>query len=339
MNIKKPLTLGLIAIALPLSSFALAPSAPTTAGLQLSPNAILERISQQIGTATTQMNTNDGTLYKQQSTVWEQQQQNWKTQLNNWDQYFKQNQPNAALQQAPGFEKLAQQVNPAATRTSLVSGLNLGFVLGANLKGFPCGSDNPAGSSYCPSANISDANYANYDAQNIMDYDNTEGNDFQTSDSYISDVVQAGNNDYTDGSAQLGQLPAVSAIQNSLQQIKRSYTLPDPINDNFKTKSGQKVTKTIQPPSQMQAIHAAVKAPYSPTFQSALGTASNTQVNRSAVQLIAAGNAMKYKSIKSQQSLNVLVANLLSQQVQTNALLRENLAATRALLKAQQNNK
>lgn len=317
MKIKQ--TLGLLVIALPLSSFATPTFKTQPATLQLSPNVILEHISQQIGEATTQMNTNDATMYKQQNTYWQQQQKS-------WSHYFQQNNVNSNLQQASEFNYLAQNYVGLADSNQAP--------LGADLGGFPCGSNNPAGAQICGSSQQPSQGYSDYDSRNIMSYQPNEPKTFTGDKFYIQQVVAAGNNDQTDGSAQVAQLAAVSAVENSLNQVLQSYVKPAPVNTTVKNAQGKSVTQVQQGPSRMQALHNAIKAPYTKKYSAALASASNTQVNRQTAQLIATANTMRFKIIKQLQSLTIVNANLLSQQIQANALARENLAATRALLKS-----
>lgn len=93
-------------------------------------------------------------------------------------------------------------------------------------------------------------------------------------------------------------VPAASAILNSLNTVASSY--------NSTSKST---------PSQMQQLSSWVSNGYNTNYPSSLAKSSLLQSSHLQTKLVAEHNAMTYKVIQQNQSIKVLLANVLAQQL------------------------
>lgn len=290
---------GFIAIMLPFSSFA---ATATHSGFVLNTGSILKEISQEIYRGNT-------------------------TQSNNWNKFFQNQTTN---QQPQNNEQFLKQ-------TSGYAGLSFDYVYAA---GTPAVSDNNQMPTYLyMNSNIDPAfnkqmqagqttgDFSKSNSQSIMDYAFQGTPNFQGSPQYISNVVNIGLKKPNPLNKK-SQLAPATAIANSLNSIMQSYQVPAATT---KTVNGKKVI--LQPPSQMQALHKAIQQPFTKKYVTDLLTASTPQGIRLLAELSAESNVMKYKLIRQNQKRIILQSNQLSQQMKTNHLLAENLAATEKLIR------
>lgn len=137
---------------------------------------------------------------------------------------------------------------------------------------------------------------------------------------YTNSVVEASTNYKNDQAS--NQFAAISAIHQALVQIRNSYMLqktPPPAGESTTTAPISYTPNT----SRMDILYQTIQTPFSKTYTTNMAAANSTQALKAIARLTAETNLLKYQVIKLTQAQNVLQANLLSQQMQTNSLLRQ----------------
>lgn len=182
---------------------------------------------------------------------------------------------------------------------------------------------------FCQAAQAGDSGsaYSRFNSSQIMDYNFAGSPNFTTNSDYVGSVLSSALSLSSQVNTQ-SSLAGSSAIYNALTQIKNSYSKP-PIT-RVKGKDGK--MHTISLPSEMKAIKTAVNAPFKQAYFNDLSVSTVPQSNRLIAELLAENNLMKYKIIRQNQTRTILESNLLSQQIKSNRIAKENLMATRTLI-------
>lgn len=311
---RRYLSIAVMSLALPLSGFA-TNSNSTKVNFANSPSAILQKISSQINQgldqsklASTQADTNAKSL------------------VSGWTEYFKLDQSRYqsinALSGNSGFGLLANSMQAGQTGDTDTHKTTENNVL--NLAQTPiqilCSQAN-ADAQFCQAASNGSAgsSLSDTNSANIMAYQTS--NTTSNSDTYINNIVNSALST-PKTSSQHADINAATALYNSLKMVQNAYALPPLVSPS---KDGKTSNFAYQPPSEMQAIHQAVLAPFSPAYKKALMTASTAQSLRVIAEIDAVNSAINYQRLKLEQSQAIVQDNQLAQEMQANTLAKANL--------------